>query len=129
MRVLPQKICSGYSIVQSFFDSPLDCITVSKDLFVQCISGAKRYVYVTTPYLIFDEEMRDTFCRASMSGGDVRIVMPSVADKKIVTWLRKSYYFDLLEMGVRIYEYTPGLVHANQHLCDRSVADGGTTNM
>lgn len=117
----------GY--VQPFGDSPLDNFNVAENVYLQLINSAKRYIYITTPYLILDNEMVTALVIAAQSGIDVRIVTPHVPDKWYVHMVTQSYYFQLVEAGVQIYEYTPGFVHAKMVVCDDEVCMVGTTNM
>ena len=73
--------------------------------------------------------MRDAFVRAAKRGVDVRIIMPGIPDKKIVYRMSRSYYRDLLKAGVRIFEYTPGFVHAKASLVDDCIGSVGTVNL
>ena len=86
------------------------------------INGAKRYVYITTPYLIVDSEMKTALCLAAKRGVDVQIITPGIPDKKIVWDLTRSYYPELLSAGVHIYEYTPGFIHSKLCICDDEAA-------
>ena len=93
------------------------------------INRAKDYVYIFTPYLIPDNEMIKALQNAAKSGVDVRIVMPGIPDKKIVFWVSQSYYEPLIECGVRIYQFTPGFLHAKCFVSDDVVATVGSINM
>lgn len=93
------------------------------------ISRAKRYVYINTPYLIVDNEMVTALCTAAKSGIDVRIVTPHVPDKWYVHAVTRAYYEMLIASGVRIYEYTPGFIHAKTFVVDDRYATVGTINM
>ena len=93
------------------------------------INRAERYVYITTPYLIIDNEMMMALRTAAKSGVDVRIITPGVPDKKIVNKLTKSYYGPLISDGVRIYEYTPGFIHAKNFVADDEYGVVGTINL
>ena len=86
-------------------------------------------VYICTPYLIIDNEMMTALCLAAKSGIDVRIMTPAVPDKKMVFLLTQSYYEQLLEAGVRIYEYQPGFLHAKSFVCDDEIGVVGTINL
>ena len=68
-------------------------------------------------------------CLAAKSGVDVRIMTPGVPDKKMVFLLTQSYYEQLLEAGVRVYEYQPGFLHAKSFVCDDEIAVVGTINL
>ena len=117
----------GY--VQPFSDTPLDQETVGENVYLNIIGRAKKYVYIFTPYLIIDNEMMTALCLAAKSGVDVRIVTPGIPDKRMVFTLTRSYYEQLLDAGVGIYEYVPGFLHAKCCICDDEVAVVGTINL
>ena len=100
----------GY--VQPYSDTPLDGEIVGENVYLNIINRARKYVYICTPYLIIDNEMMTALCLAAKSGVDVRIMTPGIPDKKMVFLLTQSYYEQLLEAGVHIYEYQPGFLHA-----------------
>ena len=115
--------------VQPFGDNPLDSHNVAENAYIQVINMAKRYVYITTPYLVLDNEMLTALKIAAQSGVDVRIVTPYIPDKKGVFLVTRANYYKLLEAGVKIYEYTPGFIHAKMFVSDDHVAIIGTINM
>ena len=116
----------GY--IQPYGDSPLDEEVVGENVYLNLINNAKKYVYIFTPYLIIDNEMMTALCLASKRGIDVKIVTPGIPDKKTVFKLTRSYYHQLIENGVEIYEYTPGFLHAKVVVSDDEVATVGTIN-
>ena len=115
--------------VQPYGDSPLDGEVVGENVYLNIINQAQKYVYIATPYLIIDNEMMTALCLASKKGVDVRIITPGIPDKKLVFLLTQSYYQQLLSAGVRIYEYTPGFIHAKNFVCDDELAVVGTINL
>ena len=115
--------------VQPYGDSPLDGEVVGENVYLNMINQAKKYVYISTPYLIIDNEMMTALCLASKKGVDVRIITPGIPDKKMVFLLTQSYYEQLISAGVRIYEYTPGFIHAKNFVCDDEFAVVGTINL
>lgn len=117
----------GY--VQPYTDSPLDHETSGENIYMNIISRAKNYVYIFTPYLIPDHEMIRCLQNSAKSGVDVRIIMPGIPDKKLVYWMGQSYYEQLLECGVKIYQYKPGFIHAKCFVCDDEIATVGSINM
>lgn len=117
----------GY--VQPFGDMPLDHETVGENLYIEILNQAKRYVYIFTPYLVVGNEMKEALGMAAKRGVDVRIVTPGIPDKKIVYRLTRSNYTVLLKAGIKIYEYTPGFIHAKSYVCDDEFAVIGTINM
>ena len=117
------KTDNGYVI--PYTDFPIDNETVGKSVYLNMINRANRYIYIMTPYLILDNTMATSLCDAAKSGIDVRLITPGIADKKLVNLLTKSYYDKLIEAGVKIYEYTPGFVHAKIFVSDDETAGGG----
>lgn len=116
-------------IVQPYCDTPLDNETVGENVYLSIISQARRYVWVYTPYLMIDNEMMTALTIARKSGVDVRIVTPGIPDKKIAYLLTRSYYSQLIQAGVKVYEYTPGFIHAKTVIADDKIATVGTINM
>lgn len=115
--------------VQPYGDSPLDELNVAESVYMQIINSATRYIYITSPYLILDNEMVTALSIAAQSGVDVRIITPHHPDKWFVHPVTRSFYLPLIEAGVKIYEYTPGFIHAKMFVSDDRVAVVGTTNM
>lgn len=124
-----EEIMDQDGFVQPYSDTPLDHETVGENVYLNIINNAKRYVYIFTPYLIIDNEMMTALCLASKRGVDIRIVTPAIPDKKTVFLLTQSYYEELILSGVRVYEYTPGFIHAKCTVCDDEIATVGTINM
>ncbi len=120
-------IAEGY--VQPFADSPLDDESVGESVYLNLIGEAKEYVYISTPYLILDNEMSAALCLAAKRGVDVRIVTPYIADKWYVHSVSRSNYQVLLDSGAHIYEYTPGFIHSKTFVVDDSFAVVGTINL
>ncbi|CAM4245306.1 cardiolipin synthase [Erysipelothrix aquatica] len=117
----------GY--VLPFGDAPTDDVDMGLDAHMYMINNARRYIYIQTPYLIIGYEMVMALKMAARSGVDVRIVVPHIPDKVVVNQVTKSNYQDLLEHGVRIFEYEPGFVHSKTVVVDDEIAMIGTTNM
>ncbi len=116
-------------IVQPYSDSPLDDESLGENVYLEILSQAEEYVYIFTPYLIIDNEMKTALVLAAKRGVDVRIVTPAIPDKKIVFRLTRSYYEPLIKAGVKIYEYTPGFIHSKSFVCDDRIGVVGTINM
>ena len=115
--------------VQPYLDSPLDEEAVGRNVFINMISRARRYVWIMTPYLIVDEAMAEILTTAAKSGIDVRIVTPGIPDKPTVYEMTRANYEPLLKGGVRIFEYTPGFVHSKLFLADDESVAVGTVNL
>lgn len=124
---------------ESFPESNVFCQVISdgpannpnnpiEDFYRQMIYHAKKVLYITTPYLIIEDDMRNALITAAAGGVDVRIITPYIPDKKNVKILTNYNYGSLLKGGVRIFEYRPGFIHAKTMLNEDS-AVVGTINM
>lgn len=118
----------GEITIQPYDDSPLETLSIGENVYLDMCERAKKYVYIFTPYLILDDGLRAAICRAALRGVDVRIVTPGIPDKKTVYRLTRANYGILMKAGVKIYEYTPGFIHAKSVLCDGESAVVGTFN-
>ena len=116
-------------LVQPYADSPLDDELVGENVYMNIVKMAKSYVYFTTPYLIISDELQRELSMAVKRGVDVRIITPGIPDKKTVFEVTRSNYGPLVNAGVRIYEYTPGFIHAKECICDDKIAVTGTINL
>lgn len=112
-----------------YTDYPFDNEPAGKTVYYNMINRANDYVYIMTPYLILDNVMITALANAAKNGIDVRIITPGVPDKKIAYMLTQSYYEVLIKAGVKIYEYTPGFVHAKIFVSDDETAVVGTINL
>lgn len=121
----------GEGYVQPYCDGPRPVYGehLAEDVYINILGTAKKYVYIMTPYLIIDYRMRAALLSAAARGVDVRIVVPHIPDKKIAFALTRSNYSALIEGGVKIYEYTPGFIHAKSFLADDEIAVVGTINL
>lgn len=128
-RFRPTCVQPGDGYVQPFGDSPLDQDNAGEAVYMQIISNARRYVYITTPYLVLDNEMLTVLTVAAKSGVDVRILTPGIPDKRLVYLVTRSFYPQLFRAGVRLYEYRPGFLHAKMIVSDDEIAIIGTMNM
>ena len=118
-----KKIC-----IQPYDDSPFDRVSVGETVYLDIINRASKYVYIFTPYLVLDDSLRSALCLAALRGVDVRIVTPAIPDKKTIFRLTRANYGILLKAGVKIYEYTPGFIHAKSMVSDDECAVVGTIN-
>lgn len=129
-KYLADKNKPGQYLCIPFADSPYDSNRqICEDLYIKIIYNAKKYVYINTPYLIIDGEMKKALVTAAHSGVDVRITVPHVPDKKYVFALTKAFYSPLVKEGVKIYQYTPGFIHAKSIVSDSKYAIIGSSNM
>ncbi len=129
---LDDPACHAYSGAQGyiapFCDIPMDNQFVGKTAYTDILNTAKHYVHIMTPYFVIDDAIYDAMRYAVARGVDVKLILPGIPDKKIPYCLARSYYKDLLEIGVEIYEYIPGFVHAKTTVSDDRRAIVGTIN-
>ncbi len=127
LPIIPENLYDdGY--ILPFADAPTDDENICEHIYMQMINNARRYVYIETPYFIIDDSMLSAVCLAAKSGVDIRIITPWVPDKKLVHMTTRSYYKNLIDAGVRVYEYTPGFIHSKVVVSDDEVAVVGTAN-
>ncbi len=118
---------NGYVI--PYGDCPLDADKVGERVYMDILNRAVRYVHIMSPYLILDGEMETALKFAAERGVDVRLILPGIPDKTAPYSLAKTHYRSLLASGVKIYEYTPGFVHAKVFVSDDCRAVVGTINL
>ena len=118
---------NGYVI--PFGDCPLDANKVGERVYMDILNRAVRYVHIMSPYLILDGEMETALKFAAEKGVDVRLILPGIPDKSAPYALAKTHYKSLRASGVKIYEYTPGFVHAKVFVSDDCRAVVGTINL
>ena len=118
---------SGY--VMPYGDCPLDDEKVGETVYMDILNRACDYVHIMTPYLILDGELETALKYAAQRGVDVKLILPGIPDKKMAYALAKSHYKALVKAGVKIYEYTPGFVHAKVFVSDDIKAVVGTINL
>lgn len=102
---------------------------LGKNVYMNLINCAQRYCYITTPYLICDYDLLYALRLAAKKGVDVRLITPHIPDRKVVQMMTRSNYEVLVQDGVKIYEYTPGFIHAKNMVCDDKFAICGTINL
>jgi len=126
---MPPDLPPSKGFVQVFGDSPLDRANVTQTAYLNILSRATKYVYITTPYLVIDYETESIICAAAESGIDVRVITPCKYDKWYVHVLTQAHYARMISSGVRIYEYSPGFMHGKTYVSDDDVCMVGTCNM
>ncbi len=93
------------------------------------ISTAERRIWIATPYLVPDDSILMALKTASLSGIDVRVIIPNKPDHYLVYWASRSYIEELLVAGVKIYTYQKGFIHSKLLLVDGIGASIGTANL
>lgn len=116
-------------IVVPFDDLPHEKGRVTKDLLLGLMMGATKRIWLTTPYLILDNEMVNALKIAKKRGVDVKIIIPSIPDKKLVYMVSQAYSLELIESGIEVYDYTPGFIHSKLSIFDDDQVVIGTSNL
>lgn len=127
----PQPEVREAGFVIPFGDGPKPIYRrqVGKSVIQAMLNSATRYAWMTSPYLIIDNDLCTTLENAALRGVDVRIIVPHLPDKKLIFTMTQSYYPRLIASGVKIYEYAPGFIHAKSYLVDDEYAMIGTINL
>lgn len=126
---VPKMEMAGSGYVIPYGDNPLDTDQVGELVYLDIFNTAKKYVHIMTPYLVLDHEMVVALTYAAKRGVDVKIIMPHIPDKKYAFILARTYYNELLDAGVKIYEFLPGFVHSKIVVSDDEKAVVGSINM
>lgn len=127
-RPLEERSAAGWC--QCFADGPTNNPdNPAEDLFLQCISNARRSIWITTPYFAVEDSVVRALCTAADGGVDVRLMLPGIWDHRYTKVVAGSYYERLLNHGVKLYEFTPGFLHAKSFVADGEAAMVGTINM
>lgn len=115
--------------VSVYGDFPSSNHTFGKMVYMDILNNATDYVYITSPYLILDTTIIQALAYAAKRQVDVVLIIPHVPDKKIPFLVARTHYPQLLEAGVKIYEYRPGFIHAKLFVSDDDMATVGTYNI
>ncbi|MDR0946399.1 MAG: phospholipase D-like domain-containing protein [Ruminococcus sp.] len=110
-------------------DSPQDNENVGESVYLEIINRADSYVFITSPYLVIDHEMYSALTFAAKRGVDIRLLLPKIPDKPYMQYIARSFYRSLINAGVRIFEYTPGFIHAKTFISDSNIATVGSVNL
>jgi cardiolipin synthase A/B len=98
-------------------------------LFFAAIAAAHERVWITTPYFVPDQAMLIALCVAAMRGVDVKLILPSRSNHRVTFHAGRSFYEALLEAGVHLHEYEPGMIHAKTMVVDGKTVFVGSANM
>jgi cardiolipin synthase len=128
-RYFPDQRPSGEELIQVVESGPDQPHETIHTVFFTAITEAQKTVYITTPYFVPDAAVLMALKAASWRGVDVRVLLPGKSDLKLIQMAGRSYYRELLEAGVKLYEHRPGILHAKTMVVDGSWATVGSANM
>ncbi|MFO7900529.1 MAG: cardiolipin synthase [Planctomycetota bacterium] len=128
-QYFPDIEAAGDELVQIVASGPGCRWPTIQHLFFQAINTAERQVLIVTPYFVPDRSVLMALESAALRGLDVRLLLPSRTDHRMVTSAARSYYEELLESGVRIFEYQTGYLHSKTISVDGRYGSVGSANM
>jgi cardiolipin synthase len=129
---LPEKLSiqnRGESLVQILATGPDDHFPLMEQMYFSMITGARKHVYITNPYLIPSPAIQTALHTAALSGVDVRLLVSAQADSQLVSWCVQSYFQRFLMAGIKIYRYPEGFLHSKIITTDDCMATVGTANV
>lgn len=129
MQITQDKKLHAGGYVIPYGDDPYGDERIGKQVYIDILNRARKYVHIMTPYLILDDEMITALRYCAKRGVETVIIMPHIPDKIYAYLLARTYYKQLLKYGVKIYEYTPGFVHAKVFVSDDIRGCVGTINL
>lgn len=129
MQNMQDKKLHAGGYVIPYGDDPYGDERIGKQVYIDILNRARKYVHIMTPYLILDDEMITALRYCAKRGVETVIIMPHIPDKIYAYLLARTYYKQLLKYGVKIYEYTPGFVHAKVFVSDDIRGCVGTINL
>lgn len=127
--IIQEKFLHTQGYIIPFGEDPYFDVRVARRMYLNLIQNATKYVHIMTPYLIIDDTLLEELCNSARSGIETIIILPHIPDKKYVFYTSRSYYWQLIEAGVQIYEYTEGFLHAKTIVTDDQNAIVGTINL
>jgi cardiolipin synthase len=125
----PLPPCESGLTAQVIGTGPTVRYSAMPELFESLMYAARRELVITTPYYVPDEAMQGALCASACRGVETTIIFPARNDSWIVGAASRSYYADLLAVGVRIFEYEGGLLHTKSLTLDGEVTLIGSANM
>lgn len=117
------------SYIIPFVDGPFDDEHIAFNVYLEILSKAKDYVYISTPYLVLEQYFIEALSMAAKRGVDVRILLPKIPDKKLVKLVAETHYKTLIKDGIKIYEFTPGFNHSKLFVSDDVAFVVGSINL
>ncbi len=117
------------SFIIPYADAPYDGESMAENIYLHILYQAQKYVHIISPYFIPSHDVLTAITFAAKRGVDVKLILPSIPDKKIPFFVARGYYPQLIRAGVKIYEYTPGFPHSKVFVSDDKVSTVGSVNL
>ncbi len=125
----PPVEAQGKALAQVIPSYPGETHRLTYVMYVAAIKNARNSIKLTTPYFVPDHQMRKAIAQAAKRGVEVKIVLPGSGNLNLVSNAGRSFYSDLLESGVRLFEFRDRMVHAKTAVIDGVWSTVGSTNM
>ena len=119
----------GNDLIQVIGSTPGEQNRLTYLMYISSAMFATKFIHLTNPYFVPDEQMVDALREASQRGVDVKLILPSISDESLVFYAGRSYYSKLLEAGIKIFERRGGVLHAKTATVDGVWSTIGSTNM
>ena len=126
---ITQEEIENAGIVIPYGETPTDTRETAKNVYQSIFQSATEYVHVMSPYFIVEREFLDHMRHAADRGVEVVMILPHIPDKRIVYYIARTFYPELLDAGIKVYEYKPGFIHAKAFVSDDICATVGTINL
>ncbi|MBV6751495.1 cardiolipin synthase [Pseudomonas chlororaphis] len=127
--ILPESYPDDGVLCQLLASGPADPVETCSLFFVEAIHAARERVWITSPYFIPDEAVFAALRLAVLRGADVRLLLPSRPDHRIVYAASSLYAFEAVRAGVRVFRYRPGFLHQKVVLVDNEISAIGSANL
>ena len=124
----PELGVEGSAVVQVAQSNPVGNNHVIMSAFVNMLALAKDYVYIQTPYIMLTDTVSLALRNASLSGVDVRLMVPLRGDNLVSNYAGYSYLGDLIDAGVKVYLYADGFIHSKTVVSDGIISSVGSAN-
>ena len=116
-------------LVQIVAGGPDDDFPVLEQTYFSMINMAKKYIYITNPYIIPGQALIRALLTAALSGVDVRLLVSENIDNRVVSWSVHSYFELFLKAGIKIFLFPDGFLHSKIMVSDDAVSSIGTANL
>lgn len=126
-----KNVCIPYEggFVIPYGDHALNDEDIAKNVYCDILNKAHHYVYITSPYLILDNQIQTALIFAAQRGVEIKIIIPAKADHFVTFCMGRTFVKTLIEKGVKVYEFSPGFIHAKLFVSDDDCAVVGSINM
>lgn len=119
--------CPGITI--PYGDDSYNDEDVAENVYLYITNSAKKYLHITSPYIILDNNFQEALVFAAKRGIDVKIILPSVPDHFITFYIGKTFLKTLVDNGIKVYLYKKGFIHAKTFISDDKIATVGSINL